>query len=158
MTLAVLIEPEAVLEVEVDASGGLTTSAWENDRRTPPPDIFQAHLLARHAGFAAERLFLGSAWMAGAYDILQIRRLYAAGKRQPIDLAVMHELIGSPRTPRQFAAQPIPEYVAHADAVVRLHDAEIACFARRLLKGLPALGTWDALSRCSGIPLDRASD
>lgn len=114
-------------------------------------------MIAPHVAFAAERGKSRSAWMAAPHDSFHIRPLPAAGtSRRPIDVNLMHDVVGfPPRTPRQGAVPPVPQYAVRAHRLECSSKAEIVYFARRLLIPIAAFGIWEARSSCTPIPLHR---
>lgn len=111
-------------------------------------------MIAPQVAFAAERGKSQSDSTAAPNDSFQIRPLPAAGtSRRPVDVNLMHDVVGSPpRTPRQGAVPPMPQYVVRAHRLECSSKAEIVYVARRLLIPIAAFGIWEARSSC---PLHR---
>jgi hypothetical protein len=152
IALAVLVHPEWPTDTRAGDDGGLTMSYADDGRKRLDRRVFEAEVVARHAGFVAERLLLDSAWTAGGYDMLRIRQLYAGSRRRAdidLDLPIADVLLALiPRHPRDAAAHPVPPYLARAEGLVREHRPAIERFARQLLteRALYGSGLWDALS------------
>lgn len=151
VSLAVLLDRDFPISVRVGDDGGLARS-YADDRNRLDRGTFEAEVVARHAGFAAERLLLGNAWMAGGHDILRIRTLYAASRRASdldLDRPIAEVLLGLiPRRPHpQAAAHPVPPFRERADDLVHDHRPAIEYLAKRLIAERSLYGSdlWAAL-------------
>lgn len=151
VALAVLVDREWPTSVRVGADGGLAMS-YAEDRKRLDRATFEAEVVARHAGFAAERLLLGGAWVAGAYDIGRIHSLYAASRRaadRDLDLPLVQVLLGQiHRLPRVAIAHPVPPFRQRAEDLVRDHRPAIEDLAMQLFAegSLAGSDLWAALS------------
>lgn len=150
VALAVLVDHESPISVRLGDDGGIAQS-YADDRIRLDRTTFEAEVLARHAGFAAERLLLGGAWVAGAYDIGRIRALYAASRRASdldLDRPIVQVLVGQvPRHPREAIAHPVPPFRDRADEFVHDHRPAIEYLAKRLIAERSLVGSdlWAAL-------------